>query len=113
MLLNFCLIVRLEYLVESVSQSGITKLPTLKASSSNISTSLQVFQSEISALNTPLQGIQSSLSRFETRFETLETLMSQLVHQPAVNGSQQEVSSPSPGLQCIQAHHTAVRCTLR
>lgn len=88
------MIVRLEYLVESVSQSGITKLPNLEASSCNISTSLQVFQSEISALNTPLQGIQNTLSGFETRFGTLETLISQLVHQPAINGSQQEVSNP-------------------
>ena len=88
------MIVRLEYLVECVSQSGIAKLHNLEASC-NISTSLQIFQSEIPALDTPLQGIQNTLSGFETRFMTLETLVSQLVHQPVINGSQQEVGSPT------------------
>lgn len=89
------MIVCLEYLVEYPSQSAIAKLATSEATSRSISTSLQVFQSEISALNTPIQGIQNTISGFEARFETLETLMSQLVHQPVFSGSQQEVSNPA------------------
>lgn len=65
-----------------------------EASSRSVSTSLQVFRSESSAMKTPLQDIQNTVSGFEARFETLETLVSQLVHQPVISGSQQEVSNP-------------------
>lgn len=88
------MIVCLECLVEYPSQSVVAKLATSEATSRSISTSLQVFQSEILALNTPIQGIQNTISGFEARFETLETLISQLVDQPVISGSQQEVSNP-------------------